>query len=130
MSRLRLLCVVALAACAVLSFAASAREVLSIGTEVQFTVDGAEDLGTKKPRVKALYVGPVAPKKGDPKLKLKVTGFTATTLDAIVKTAKGSGTFDVQVKPKGGEPFVIGQVSTLPPSPDAVSSDTVAPKDG
>ena len=87
---------------------------------------GDVGFGTKKPKVKAVFL-PVEPgAKGDPKLKLKVIEVTDQSATVLVKKAKGVGSFDLMVKPKGGDFYSAGTVTTTGPNAQALSTDTVA----
>ncbi len=114
--------------CALFAFATAAQSVLGVATGHPVDFTDVADLGTKKPKVKAVYTGGLISAKGDPKLKLKVTEFTANSFSVIVKKAKGSGNFDIQVKPKGGDTFIAGNLNVFASQPTSTNTDTVAPK--
>ncbi len=93
----------------------------AVGTPI--TIHGS-GFGTKKPSVFLLAASGSTTKK----TKLKVTEFGGTTIVAVVKKAK-SGTFSVNVKPKGlgaQEPGTITPLEIHAPSEIDVPDDVVA----
>ena len=81
-----------------------------------------QDLGTKAPKVKAIFDGADDNAKSDPVAKLKIVEFVpgeaGSTLDVQIKRAKGAGFFRIEVTPKGGLPFDAGLIEIAPPRPD------------
>jgi len=110
-------CLSAVAVAVVFSLAVAdvAEHDVAIGDPIAVTAPEGVDFGTKKPKVRALLIPGDPAAKGDPKLKLKVVEFTGTTATLLVKQAKGQGSFDVQLTPKGGDAVSVAVATTQVP---------------
>ena len=100
-----------------------AAPVCTIGSAL--VVQGTGFGTTKKPKAYVIY----EKKPGKQKVAaLKVQSWTDTTIDATWKKKVPLATYDIWVKPKGGQPAHFGEVVVVGPTPDAGQNLAGTPK--